>query len=294
MSSASSASSAASSSLPLSPLVHRLMGLNPGKFTLDGSCTYLVGSGTHLLLVDTGEGKDGYADLLRAFLAAREGARVTDVLITHHHYDHIGGIQQVMDVHESLGLPLPLVHKLASETTPTTPTTPPFRPLKDGQVFTVEGASLRVVTTPGHTDDHVAFWFEQEQAVFSGDCILGKGTAVFRDLHVYMASLKRLLGLQPKRIYPGHGPPVEDGSAKIEQYIAHRERREEQIFEALGLFQEPATAMQIVKVVYAEVDESLHQAACGNVLLHLHKLCKEGRVQQAAQSSKEKPLWSAL
>ncbi|CAF9907595.1 hypothetical protein IMSHALPRED_005581 [Imshaugia aleurites] len=124
----------------------------------------------------------------------------------------------------------------------------------------------------------MAFVLEEENAMFTGDNVLGHGTAVFEDLAVYLDSLTRMRDQFHGRAYPGHGTVIEDGRARIEEYIAHRKQREEEILQALRNHGKEASSMELVKVVYKDVPEDLHVPAANGVVQVLRKLEAEGKV----------------
>lgn len=127
---------------------------------------------------------------------------------------------------------------------------------------------------------------EEEDAMFTGDNVLGQGTAVFEDLSAYLNSLQKMKGMFSGRVYPGHGPVIDDGKVRIGDYIQHRQQREEQVIEVLssprssGETKDAAEwdSMEIVKVIYKDVPESLHVPAHGGVMQVLRKLQEEDRI----------------
>lgn len=250
------------------------LGQNPSMFTGPGTNTYLVGSGEKRILVDTGEGQERYLDVLDAAMARAGCKGIEQIVLTHGHPDHLGGLAQVLghigDVPVSK-FPWPEVD-LESPV--------PLAPLDDGDRIETEGATLVAHHTPGHSPDHLCFVLEEEGTLFSGDNVLGVGTTVIPggsgDLGQYMASLDRLLGLEPKRIYPAHGPCIEDGTGKIRDYIAHRLEREREILAAIDGGAARVTAM--VEIIYAAYPKALHAPAGASVSSHLLKLEVEGRV----------------
>ncbi|KAH8548798.1 beta-lactamase-like protein [Umbelopsis sp. PMI_123] len=268
----------------LSQRVWRVLGFNPGKFTLQGTNTYLIGTGSRKLLLDCGEGKEEYLPCLKSSLESLSGAIISDIIISHTHYDHWGGLPSLLSSELNQPQSPIQVHKMIIEDTQSSefasiheiPSDIKIVPLQNNQTFKVDGATLRVIHTPGHTTDHCTFYLEEEEAIFTADCILGQGTAVFEDLKEYIDGLQRLVDLNPKRLYPGHGPVIEEGKAKILEYIKHRQDRELQILQVLQS-QQSATPMDIVKVLYKDYPESLHGPAAHSVELHLKKLLKDGR-----------------
>ncbi|HKF00566.1 MAG TPA: MBL fold metallo-hydrolase [Actinomycetes bacterium] len=139
---------------------------------------------------------------------------------------------------------------------------------------------IEPVPTPGHAPDHCCFLLTGERALFSGDHVLGRGSALVvwpeGDMQDYLRSLARVRALDLARLYPGHGPPVEDPPAVLDACLAHRLEREREVLDALAAGDRTPAA--IVARVYASTDPALHAAAELSVRAHLVKLVREGRV----------------
>lgn len=264
----------------LSPAVCRILGKNPGPYTLQGTNTYLVGTGLEKILIDVGEPDNvPYIENLdKALGDDGEKYHLNAILITHWHFDHIGGISAVLkkfSPHKKIP-----VYKLRRTDGQPESNLDIITFVDDRFKISVPGASLMLIHTPGHTSDHASIYFTEENAIFSGDCILGEGTAVFEDLHSLTQSLRTLLALSPSKLYPGHGPLVEDAGLKISEYIQHREKREKQILDAIQKAgQQGLDAMSITRAIYPEdLPFATKLGALGNVKHHLGKLIKDKRV----------------
>jgi glyoxylase-like metal-dependent hydrolase (beta-lactamase superfamily II) len=248
---------------------------------LPGTNTYVVGTGHQRLLVDTGEGKPSWIAALKDTLL-KENATIAQAIITHWHHDHTGGIKHLLKFSPST-----IVYKNQPSDGQ--------HDIEDGQKFQVDGASLRAVFSPGHTQDHMSLVLEEEDAMFTGDNVLGHGTAVFEDLLTYLQSLEKMRGCFRGRAYPGHGAVIEDGPSKLLEYIRHRQLRENQVIQVLKSSKtspgveadvnkvDDWTSMEIVKIIYKDVPENLHIPANGGIVQILQKLAEE---EKAAEDSK--------
>jgi hydroxyacylglutathione hydrolase len=268
-------------------LVGRVLGLNPGMMTGPGTNTYLVGR-RDPILIDTGAGVPAYLPLFEQYMGERGWARPSRVILTHRHRDHLGGVEQLRARYQGLAV-AKMLHR--------DPELPEgIADLRDGQVIEGNGVTLEAVHTPGHASDHLCYYLREEKALFTGDVVLGGSTTVIPaedgDLGDYLASLRRLLALDVERIYPAHGPVIENAPAKIREYIDHRLERERQILAALadGLDTIPA----MVERIYAEVPKALHPVAAQSVESHLKKLVKDGRVTTLVRPDGAPSRWALL
>jgi glyoxylase-like metal-dependent hydrolase (beta-lactamase superfamily II) len=236
---------------------------NPNIMTLDGTNTWVLREpgARRSVVIDPGPPDP-------AHLAAVEEAAgpVGVVLLTHHHLDHS---ESAREFASRLGCgvrALDPAYRLGEEG------------LGDGDVVEVDGLEIRVVGTPGHTADSLSFLLPAEHAVLTGDTVLGRGTTVVAhpdgELGAYLDSLDRLHALAEKheveRIWPGHGPVIDQALPALDYYISHRHERLDQVRAALDQLADAPhpegisvdeLPRRVVEIVYTDVDPVLWGAA---------------------------------
>lgn len=236
-----------------------LLADNPGLLTLEGTNTWVLrGRGSdELVVVDPGPDDDEHIARVAGL------GRVTLVLISHRHGDHTDGIDKLVErtgaTVRSAGSGF--LRGLGGH-------------LTDGEVIDAAGLKIKVMATPGHTADSLSFVLDD--AVLTADSVLGRGTTVIDkedgSLAAYLESLRRLRGLGPRTVLPGHGPDLRNLEDVASGYLMHRHERLEQVRAALRDIGDDATARQVVEHVYVDVDEKLWDAAEWSVQAQLDYL----------------------
>jgi glyoxylase-like metal-dependent hydrolase (beta-lactamase superfamily II) len=266
----------------LSPLVQRLRAPNPGPMTLTGTNSYIAGQGREYFVIDPGPDIESHV-LALAKAVSQAGGQIKQILVTHGHPDHYPG---ALSLSRLTGAPV-AAHSNASFPHPLN--------LADGQVVQVAGTTLTAIFTPGHAVDHLCFFLAEEKALFTGDNILGQGTTVVAppkgDMADYLASLRLLDALwsHARVIYGGHGPEITNPPAKIKEYLAHRQARQQQLISALA--SGDSTIAQLVERIYQDVDRRLWPAAARQVLAYLIMLEREGRVKAVEMADLDEESW---
>uniref|UniRef100_A0A8D8JS75 Beta-lactamase-like protein 2 homolog n=1 Tax=Culex pipiens TaxID=7175 RepID=A0A8D8JS75_CULPI len=262
----------------ISPKIIRILGCNPSPMTLQGTNTYLIGSGRQRILLDAGDPNvtDYISHLKRVIMDER--IFINDIIVSHWHHDHVGGVDDVLDAIEN-GKSCKVWKYPRNDAPEPVLKNATLQELKNGQKFVVDGSTLEVIHTPGHTTDHIVIYLHEDKSLFSADCILGEGSTVFEDLYDYMKSLQLISNINPSVIYPGHGNIINDPKERITMYINHRNQREAHILAALEQHpEETFDEMQLVKLIYKDTPEQLWPAAALNVNVILTKLFKEKKV----------------
>jgi glyoxylase-like metal-dependent hydrolase (beta-lactamase superfamily II) len=261
------------------------------QFTLQGTNTYIVGTGRHRLIIDTAQGYREWVDLIHSTLDDRS-ITLSHVLLTHWHGDHTGGVPDLLQLYPHLREG---IHKNSPERGQ--------QPIEDGQVFRVEGATIRAVHSPGHSHDHMCFILEEEKAMFTGDNVLGHGTSAVEELGVYMSTLRMLLSHACAVGYPAHGAVIPNLKGKIASELAQKTRREKQCLVALVRIRaEKRSAEHMGSVTVSELINAIHGEQSENEVRKLvlepfmeevlRKLAEDGKVAFHVRKGQRK--WFAL
>jgi glyoxylase-like metal-dependent hydrolase (beta-lactamase superfamily II) len=245
---------------------------NPGIMTLQGTNQYILGK-ENGVVIDVALSADSNMDGILEQAEAMGVKKIDKILLTHIHSDHCGGALALRKrCGAKLGIHRSRAGYLGGED---------FQ-YADNDRVSFGAGELQVLHTPGHESGHCCFYEGDEKVLFSGDNILGYGTAVIRppdgNMTDYLNSLERLLGFSVDLILPGHGPLVAKAEAKIREYIKHRQMREQQVLQALRGGRN--TIGDITEAIYVDVSAALKRVAEFSVQAHLEKLKDEGRVKK--------------
>jgi glyoxylase-like metal-dependent hydrolase (beta-lactamase superfamily II) len=235
---------------------------NPGPFSLTGTNSWVIGR-DRAWLVDPGPALPEHLDALTAELEARGG--LAGIALTHDHHDHSEAVPAIRE-----RFPAATLAAARGEVDVL---------LADGDKF----GPLEALATPGHAPDHLAFVVGT--VGLTGDAVLGEGSVfVFPDpgaLAGYLNGLRKLRARGLTTLGPGHGPPVLDANAKLDEYIAHRLERERRLVAALDAGSR--TTDELLDEVWADAPAVLRPAAAVTLAAHLDKLEEEGRLPEGVE-----------
>jgi len=245
---------------------------NPGIMTLQGTNQYVVGK-ENVIVIDVALSADSNLDGIIEQVEAMGAKKIDKILLTHIHSDHCGGALALRKrCGAKLGIHRSRRDYLGGED---------FQ-YDDNERISFGDGELHVLHTPGHESGHCCFYESADKVLFSGDNILGYGTAVIHppdgNMTDYLKSLERLLGFDISLILPGHGPLIGKPEAKIREYIKHRLEREQQVLAALRRGRD--TIGDITQMIYVDVSPALQRVAEFSVQAHLEKLMRDGRVKR--------------
>jgi glyoxylase-like metal-dependent hydrolase (beta-lactamase superfamily II) len=237
----------------LSPLVTRVLAPNPSAMTFTGTVSYLVGR-ARPFVIDPGPANDAH---LAALLAALDGRALAGILVTHSHVDHDGLTQRLA---AATGAP---VKRFGAG-------------LEDGQILEGDDFQLAALHTPGHADDHMCFHLQPGNVLFSGDHVMSWSTSTVSRMGAFMASLSRIMALDPALLLPAHGPEKLQPQRFLSALLTHRRMREASILAAV---QAGASSLAAVTLAsYPGLDFKLERAAQASTRAHLEQLAERGQI----------------
>ncbi len=185
------------------------LAIKPGVYS---SNVYLVRGdfnklGDKNVLIDTG----GDGSIIEQINNINTGAgkkKLDYVLLTHSHFDHTGAIKEIRKNFK------PIIYAWRVNEYSD-------RGLKDNQIFKIGDKQMRVLYTPGHSNDSICIYGWEDKILFSGDTQLDIHTSLGTYSQDFVNVLIMLAGLEIHIIYPGHGLAVYNAAAVIKRSLLH-------------------------------------------------------------------------
>jgi glyoxylase-like metal-dependent hydrolase (beta-lactamase superfamily II)/8-oxo-dGTP pyrophosphatase MutT (NUDIX family) len=213
--------------------------------------------------------------------AAEDGVRVRSILLTHHHPDHVGGVEYLRRTHRLEVWAHPTTAKLLRGSIAID------RTLEHGQRLplgtTPAGNAdweLECHFTPGHAAGHLCYFEREYGSLIAGDMVSTLSSILVHpddgNMIQYMASLSRLMELPVHTVFPAHGPASNGGVELLAAQYSHREERERAILDCVrrGIRE----LGDLVAAVYDDVPAEMHDYAALSIQSILKKLVAEGKV----------------
>lgn len=281
----------------LSDRLTRITAPNPGAMTGPGTNTYIVGrlqSGGEVVVIDPGPVIESHCQLIQKTIE-QAGAILKALIVTHTHRDHSPAAAELKQRFANNNLNIPcwgMPSEKADEKQFQDESFVADKVLADGDLLGFEGFNLETIYTPGHVSNHLCFLLQEEQILLAGDHMMQGSTVAIvppqGDMLDYLQSLEKLKGFvakgELKAIAPAHGTVMDKPAEEINQIIEHRLWRENKVIEKLSA-NAVKTTVELLLLVYDDVNPDLHWAAKFSLFAHLHKLLREQRVSCDADLS---------
>ena len=268
------------------PGIRRVIAENPSPFTLYGTGTYILGSGS-VAVVDPGPADEAH---IAALLRATEGETISHILVTHTHMDHSPGCR-LLQAHcgaltyaygphgaGKLEQGVPVEEGGDMEFSPD-------RLVRHGDIIQGGDWSVECVYTPGHTSNHMCFQLRESKALFTGDHVMGWSTSIISppdgDMASYLASLALLLERDDAVYWPTHGPAITDPKPFVQAFIEHRQEREAQIFACID--DGVNLIVDMVPLMYKSTPEFMYPAAARSVFAAIEYMVNRGALVSDGQ-----------
>lgn len=257
--------------------IHRLVydpEPTPGVFQTN---SWMILGHTATALIDTGWNRPEEIQARLDYIDTVPHPPVEYLIITHRHGANVGGASAMVRRFGGIIVSHPQEKEHIDEALDGITV---GRTVQDGERLDIGGITLEIIHAPGHTFGSLGVFLHERRALFTGDNVMGVGTSVVNpgqgDIGLFLETMDRFLRYDAQVIYPGQGPVVADPRAKLEELIAHRREREDQIIAQLT--QGPRTVEELFQVIYTDLVEQRHNMARNQVRSHLSKLEREGKV----------------